>query len=83
MGAANRNAVKKTVAQIVFKCDQPTPKDFVRKSEVWLKTDFFRALAVCLSQSMKANPPISDLAHLLGLSPDDAYGVISYLTGKS
>lgn len=82
MGAANRNAVKETVAQIVFKCDQPTPKDFVRKSEAWLKTDFFRALSVCLSQNMKANPPISDLAHLLGLSPDDAYGVISYLMGK-
>ena len=83
MGAANSHAAKETVAQIVFRGDQPSSADFVRKSEKWLETDFFKALAVYLSQNATGNPPIADLAHLLGLSPDDAYGVIRFLTQEA
>ena len=83
MGAANSHAAKETVAQIVFRGDQPSSADFVRKSEKWLETDFFKALAAYLSQNATGNPPIADLAHLLGLSPDDAYGVIRFLTQEA
>ena len=83
MGAANRHADGETVAQIVFRGNKPSPADFVRKSEKWLGTGFFKALAAYLSQNAEGNPPIADLAHLLGLSPDDAYGVIRFLKQES
>ena len=83
MGAANRHSSRETVAQIVFRSDQPSSSDFVRKSEKWLETDFFKALAAYLSQNASGNPPIADLAHLLGLSPDDAYGVTRFLVQEA
>jgi len=83
MGAANRHAAKETVAQIVFRSDQPSSADFVRKSEKWLETDFFKALSAYLAQNASGNPPIADLAHLLGLSPDDAYGVIRFFAQEA
>lgn len=83
MGAANGKAAEKTVAEIVFGGKEPTPYQFVSKSESWLKTSFFRALAVYLTQGAGENPPIGSIAHLLGLSPDDSYGVIKYLTERA
>ena len=83
MGAANRKVVERTVSEIVFGSKIPTPEQFVTKSESWLKTSFFRALAAYLTQGAGENPPIGSIAHLLGLSPDDSYGVIKYLTGRA
>lgn len=83
MGAANRRGVEKTVAAIVFGGKDPTPDQFVVKSENWLKTSFFRALASFLVQGAGENPPIGSIAHLLGLSPDDSYGVIKYLAERA
>ena len=83
MGAANRKATEKTVSEVVFGGKPPTPEQFVVKSESWLKTSFFRALAAYLTQGAGENPPIGSIAHLLGLSPDDSYGVIKYLTGRA
>lgn len=79
MGAANRKLSKNTVALSVFQKDKPSPSEFIKKSENWLNTSFFRSLATFLSQNSGGNPPVTDLAHLLGLSPDDAYGVIRCL----
>lgn len=83
MGAANRKTDTKTVAEIVFGGKEPTPDQFVAKSESWLKTSFFRALAAYLTHGAGENPPIGSIAHLLGLSPDDSYGVIKYLTERA
>ena len=83
IGAANRKATEKTVSEVVFGGKPPTPEQFVVKSESWLKTSFFRALAAYLTQGAGENPPIGSIAHLLGLSPDDSYGVIKYLTGRA
>lgn len=82
MGAANRKVAEKTVAAIVFGGKAPTPDQFVVKCENWLQTGFFRALAAYLTQGAGENPPIGSIAHLLGLSPDDSYGVIKYLTER-
>ena len=83
MRAANRKATEKTVSEVVFGGKTPTPDQFVDKSESWLKTSFFRALAAYLIQGAGENPPIGSIVHLLGLSPDDSYGVIKYLTGRA
>jgi len=83
MGAANRKAPEKSVAEIVFGGKEPTPDQFAAKSENWLKTSFFRALAAYLTQGSGENLPIGSIAHLLGLSPDDSYGVIKYLTERA
>ena len=83
MGAAKRKAAEKHIAEIVFGDKSPTPDRFVTKSESWLKTDFFRALSAYLTQGAGENPPIGSIAHLLGLSPDDSYGVIKYLSERA
>ena len=83
MGAANRKVSEKTVAEIVFGGKDPTPDQFVSKSEQWLKTSFFRALAAYLTHGAGENPPIGSIAHLLGLSPDDSYGVIKHLAERA
>ena len=67
----------------MFGDKSPTPDRFVTKSESWLKTDFFRALSAYLTQGAGENPPIGSIAHLLGLSPDDSYGVIKYLSERA
>ena len=79
MAASNRKDAEKTVSEIVFEESKLTPDKYVTKSENWLKTSFFKALALYLNQSGKENPPIGNLSHLLGISPDDAYGVIKFL----
>lgn len=79
MGVANQNATNERVSQSLFKVSNPSPADFIKKCETWLNTGFFRSFAAFLSQNNGENPPITDLAHLLGISPDDAYGVIKYL----
>ena len=83
MGAANRKAAEKHVAEIVFGDRNLTPERFVAKSESWLKTDFFRAFSAYLTQGAGENPPIGSLAHLLGLSPDDSYGIIKCLSERA
>jgi len=83
MSAANRKVSEKSVAEIVFGGKEPTPDQFASKGESWLKTSFFRALAAYLTQGAGENPPIGSIAHLLGLSPDDSYGVIKYLTERA
>ena len=83
MGAANRGEKDKTVAEIVFGGKIPTPERFISKCEAWLKTSLFKALAAYLTQTAGGNPPIGSVGHLLGLSPDDAYGVIKCLTERA
>ena len=83
MGAANRGERGKTVAEIVFGGKIPTPERFISKCETWLKTCFFKALAAYLTQAAGDNPPIGSVGHLLGLSPDDAYGIIKCLTERA
>lgn len=84
MSAASRGRVsEQTVAEIVFNGKSPTPESFISKSESWLKTSFFEALSTYLTQGTGDNLPIGSVSHLFGISPDDAYGVIKHLAGRS
>ena len=83
MTAANSKKTCKTVSELLFDGKIPTPEQYIKRSEAWLKTTFFKALATFLSQGTSGNPPIGSIGHLLGLSPDDAYGVIRYLTERA
>lgn len=83
MAAANRRASEQSVAEIVFDNAAPTPDEFVVKSEKWLKTNFFKALGEYLTKGVNGNLPIGSVAHLLGLSPDDSYGVIKWLKERA
>ncbi len=83
MTAANSKKACKTVSELLFKGKVPTPEQYITASEAWLQTSFFKALATFLTQGTSGNPPIGSIGHLLGLSPNDAYGVIRYLTERA
>lgn len=82
MAAARRSVDDATVAERVFGKGMPSPKEFVEQSEQWMMTEFFAALAGYLAKLGLDNMPIGSVAHLLGLSPDDAYGLITYLAKR-
>jgi len=82
MAAARRSADDTTVAERVFGKGMPSPEEFVKQGEQWLMTEFFAALAAYLVKLGLDNMPIGSVAHLLGLSPDDAYGLIMYLSKR-
>lgn len=83
MAAARKADSGETVAGQVFGKDRPSPEKFVARSEKWLNTQFFSALAGYLTKVGLDNMPIGSVSHLLGLSPDDAYGLITYLVKRS